>query len=79
MMRRGRKRKHEDRETPKTPMQWRRMFAYLRPYTGRLMLALVASAVSALLGLVFPAVIQGVLDSVLQQRDLQLLDSITLF
>src|SRR5688572_18195392 len=78
-MRRGRKRKNEDREVPNTPMQWRRMFAYIRPYTRRLILALIATAASALLGLVFPAVIQGVLDSVLQQRDLALLDSITLF
>lgn len=78
-MRRGRRRKTEDREVPNTPMQWRRMFAYIRPYTRRLILALLATAASALLGLVFPAVIQGVLDSVLQQRDLALLDSITLF
>ena len=78
-MRRGRKRKNEDRDLPDTPMQWRRMFAYIRPYTRRLLLALVATAASALLGLVFPAVIQGVLDSVLQQRDLGLLDSITIF
>jgi subfamily B ATP-binding cassette protein MsbA len=79
MMRRGRKRKNEDREVPNTPMQWRRMFSYIKPYTGRLFLALLASAASAILGLFFPAVIQSVLDSVFQQRNVQLLDSITLF
>ena len=74
-----RKRKNDDREVPDTPMQWRRMFSYIRPYTRRLLLALLASGASALLGLVFPSVIQRVLDSVLQQRDIRLLDSITLF
>lgn len=78
-MRRTRRRKSEDREVPNTPMQWRRMLSYIKPYVGRLVLALLATAASALLGLIFPAVIQGVLDSVLQQRDLALLDSITLF
>lgn len=53
------------------------MLAYLSPYRLRLSLALVALILSAGLSLVFPAVIQSVVDSVLQERNLQLLDSIT--
>lgn len=53
------------------------MLAYLSPYRWRLSLAFVALILSAGLSLVFPAVIQSVVDSVLQERNLQLLDSIT--
>jgi subfamily B ATP-binding cassette protein MsbA len=68
----------EEREVPNVPMQLRRMLAYLRPYTLRIVIALIAVVLSSALSLVFPSVIQGVIDSVLQARDLQLLDSITL-
>lgn len=53
------------------------MLAYLSPYRWRLSLAFVALILSAGLSLVFPAVIQSVVDSVLQERNLQLLDAIT--
>ncbi len=81
MMRRGRmaaKTKNEEREIPDVPMQWRRMLRYLLPYRWRLGVALVALLLSSALNLVFPSVIQGVVDSVLQVRDLQLLDTITI-
>lgn len=68
----------EEHEIPDVPMQWRRMLRYLLPYGGRLAIALLALIVSSALNLVFPSVIQGVVDSVLQARDLQLLDTITI-
>ncbi len=63
--------------TEKRPMQWRRMVAYLWPYRGKLAIALVAMLVSAALSLVFPAMIQRVVDSVFDQQDIQLLNQIT--
>lgn len=60
------------------PVQWRRMVAYLRPYIPRLLLALAATIVSATLSLVFPQVVQRVLDSVLEQADYGLLNTITI-
>ena len=62
---------------PGVPVQWRRMLAYAGRYKVRLALALVATMMSAGLSLVFPAVIQRVVDSVLQQGDRALLNQIT--
>lgn len=68
-----------EREVPDSPMQWRRMIGYLAPYRLRLVIALIAVALSAGLGLVFPAVIQNVVDTVLLEGDIALLDTITVF
>jgi len=65
-------------EVPDIPIQWRQMLGYLHPYQLRLLLTFFALIASAGLSLVFPAVIQGVIDSVLQERNLALLDTITL-
>ncbi len=59
-------------------MQWRRMIGYLFPYKLRLLLAVIGLIFSAALSLVFPAVIQNVVDSVFTDADLGLLDAITL-
>ena len=67
-----------EREIPNTPMQWRRMIGYLSPYKLRLLLAVIGLIFSAALSLVFPAVIQNVVDSVFTDADLGLLDAITL-
>ncbi|MGQ9908609.1 MAG: ABC transporter ATP-binding protein [Candidatus Flexifilum sp.] len=75
---RRRPRPADDRETPGGPVQWSRLFRYLLPYRGRLVLALLALTVSSGLALVFPAVIQQIVDTVLTVRDLRLLDQITL-
>lgn len=72
-----RKKTVDDTPVPATPMQWRRMLAMLKPHRRTLAVAIVASIASAGLGLVFPAVIQGVLDSVLQDGNVALLDTIT--
>jgi ATP-binding cassette, subfamily B, bacterial MsbA len=70
--------KNEERAIPERPMQWWRMIAYLKPYRLRLVFALFALLVSASLSLVFPAVIQNVIDSVFQAGDPTLLNNITL-
>lgn len=54
------------------------MIGYLSPYKLRLLLAIVGLIFSAALSLVFPAVIQNVVDSVFTDADLKLLDAITL-
>jgi len=64
-------------EIPTGPVQWRRMLRYLRPYTGRFVLAMFGLVASSGLSLVFPAVIQGVVDSVLTDANLDLLNAIT--
>lgn len=64
-------------DTPDVPVKWGRLVGYLSPYRGRMALAILASAASAGLSLVFPAVISNVVDSVLQQGDTRQLDRIT--
>lgn len=66
--RRGASSGEEQDELRELPMQWRRMLAYLLPYKGRLLLALLALMVSAGLSLVFPAVIGGVVNVVLSEE-----------
>lgn len=65
-------------DTPAGPVNWRRLFGYLRPYRARLALAFLALVFSAALSLVFPAVIRVVVDSVLVSGDAAMLDRITL-
>lgn len=45
-------------------VNWNRLFAYLKPYRGRMFLAIVALLISSGLGLAFPLVIVRLLDSV---------------
>lgn len=74
----------EEREVPEVDIKLFRLVRYLRPYIPRLMIAVVALLFSAALSLVFPAVIGGVgpvpglLDTVLNQQNLDLLDNIAL-
>ena len=63
--------------TPAGPADWRRLLGYLKPYRGRMAIAFVALIGSSLLSLVFPAVIQFVVDAVLLQGSLELLDRVT--
>lgn len=67
----------EKAEVPDIPMSWGRLARYLSPYKARMGLAVIAMIASAALGLVFPAVISSVVDSVLRQNNVQLLDQIT--
>ena len=52
-----------------TSVSWRRLLSYLRPYTGRMILAIVALFFSTSFALAFPAVIVRLLDSVTQAQD----------
>jgi ATP-binding cassette, subfamily B, bacterial MsbA len=65
-------------ETPAGPVDWRRLLSYLKPYRGRLVLALLAMVASSALSLIFPLVIQNVVDSVLQLGNVADLDRFTL-
>ncbi len=78
MRRRGRRGENDSGETPDVPVKWGKLFSYLRPYWKRLVIAFLALLVSSALSLVFPAVIQQVVDSVLVAGDAQLLNTITL-
>ncbi len=68
----------EKRDVPAAPMQWRRLLSYLAAYKLRLALSSIGLLLAAGLSLVFPAVIQRVIDSVFTEADIALLDSITL-
>lgn len=70
--------KNDEREIPDVPISWRRMIIYLSPYKFRLFLAIIGLVLSSVLSLVFPAVLQNVVDSVFTDADLSLLDNITL-
>ncbi|MEL6273447.1 MAG: ABC transporter transmembrane domain-containing protein, partial [Chloroflexota bacterium] len=59
------------------PVEWRKLLVYLAPYKARLALAFVMLLGSVALSLVFPAVIQRVLDSVLEEGNITLLNQIT--
>lgn len=67
-----------DREIPEGPVNWRRLLSYLRPYLGYMAIAVFATLGSGVLSLVFPWVIQNVIDAVLTQRNLELLNQITI-
>ncbi len=58
-------------------LPWPRLLRYLRPYRGRMAVALVALVVGSALSLVFPAVIRSLVDSVFVEQDQQLLNAIT--
>ncbi len=70
---------HEDEIADLGSVSFRRLLSYLSPYKLRMGIALGALLISSLLSLVFPAVIQQVVDSVLTQGDVRLLDAVTLF
>ena len=56
----------------------RRLMGYLQPYKGRMVISTIALVFSAALNLVFPWVIQNVVDSVLVRQDYAELNRITL-
>src|SRR5574341_554385 len=65
----------EGKET-REPVNIKRRLGYVRPYMGRLVLALVALLVTSGIGLVFPYIIQNLIDGVLQTGDKALLNRI---
>jgi ATP-binding cassette, subfamily B, bacterial MsbA len=69
----------KEQERPKfSAVNWKRLLRYLKPYRGRLLLAVVALMISSGLSLVFPVVIRDLIDSVLVNADLALLNRVTL-
>ncbi|MBK8026406.1 MAG: ATP-binding cassette domain-containing protein [Chloroflexi bacterium] len=75
---RRRRRPEEEIETPDIPVKWRRLLGYLRPYRALMLIGFIGLLASAGLSLVFPAVIQQVVDTVLQAQNAQLLDQLVL-
>ncbi len=66
-----------DGDESRTPVRVGRLLRYVRPYLLRLGLALVALVITTLIGLVFPYVIQTLIDGVLRSGDLAQLNRIT--
>jgi subfamily B ATP-binding cassette protein MsbA len=59
-------------ETPKVSLKsvnWRRLFSYLKPYTARMIFAIIALFFATGFGLAFPAVIVRLLDSITRTQD----------
>lgn len=56
----------------------RRLFSYLRPYRARMALAILALILGSALGLLFPWIMQNLVDSVLTQGNLAELDRIAI-
>jgi subfamily B ATP-binding cassette protein MsbA len=73
-----RARSKSEEENPNIPIPWRRMIGFVRPYLGYMVIGFLALIASSVLSLVFPAMIQRVVDSVLVANDVSLLDQITL-
>src|ERR1700693_4236972 len=59
-------------------INWRRLFAYLKPYRGRMALAMVALLISTGLGLAFPMVIVRLLETVTRARSMGALNRLAL-
>jgi subfamily B ATP-binding cassette protein MsbA len=57
-------------------VSWRRLFSYLKPYRGRMALAIVALVLSTGFGLAFPAVIVRLLDAVTKSRGMSALNGL---
>lgn len=60
-------------------VSYSRLLTYVRPYAGRMAVALTALVIGTLLGLVMPLVVQHVVDVVFENRDLALLNRFTMF
>ncbi len=65
-------------QTPATPINWRRLLRYLNPYKFRMVVVFLALAFYSAVGLLFPLVIGQMLGSVLHQRDMSQLNTITM-
>lgn len=60
------------------PREVRRLLGYLRPYRGPMAIAVISLLVGSVLGLVFPLIMQGLVNSVFGQSSYQELNRITL-
>src|SRR5512136_1341381 len=75
----GSESKPEERINPLTGMeQFRRLYAFVRPYRGRLGLVLLVIVMGSVLGLAGPYTLQFLIDAVFNQNNAGLLNRITL-
>ncbi|MFN8418921.1 MAG: ABC transporter ATP-binding protein [Anaerolineae bacterium] len=74
----GRDKAEELDPLPGTPVQWGRLFGYLRPYTGRMIIAVIALAIYTGVNLLFPLLISDIIGIVIQQQDYDRLNTLTL-
>ena len=65
-------------EPARQPLDWRRLMHYLRPYRGRMLLAIIMLAGSSAINLGFPLIIVQLLESVLKQQNSDLLNRLAL-
>jgi subfamily B ATP-binding cassette protein MsbA len=65
-------------DTPGDSVQWRRLIGYLRPYRGRLVLAVISKLIAAAMFLALPVTIQQIVDSALADENEALLNRVTL-
>jgi subfamily B ATP-binding cassette protein MsbA len=70
--------RNSERPIPSGRADFRRLFRYLRPYWLRMAIALIALVFASGLGLVYPLVIQRVLDTVLDLENQTELNQLTL-
>jgi subfamily B ATP-binding cassette protein MsbA len=68
----------ESKEDRPSIQETRRLLAYLKPYKKPMAIAIVALIFGAILGLVFPWILQNLVDAVFVQNNQQLLNQITL-
>lgn len=68
----------QENTKPSRGVSIRRLLHYIRPYSFRLVIALVTLLVTTAIGLVFPYVIQNLIDGVLQTGNKDLLNRIAL-
>jgi len=68
----------QERQRPPSRGELSRLLAYLRPFRGRMALTVVALSIGSGLGLVFPWIMQNLVDTVLARGDLRELNTITL-
>ncbi|MBQ1249841.1 MAG: ABC transporter ATP-binding protein [Selenomonadales bacterium] len=57
---------------------YKRLFSYIRPYTGRLIMAMVCAMLAAGANLYVPWLIKGVIDQVLADKDMMMLNLIAI-
>jgi subfamily B ATP-binding cassette protein MsbA len=62
---------------PPSAAQIRRLLRYLLPYKGWLLIAVVSLLFGSSMGLLFPWIMQGLVDAVITQRDFDMLNRIT--
>lgn len=60
------------------PINVRRLLSYVRPYLPRLGIAFIALLITTSIGLVFPYVIQKLIDGVLKTQDMDMLNTIAI-